>query len=92
MEQRLGITDARKILSKLVERVRFEGDSYIIERHGQPSAAIVPIEVYELWKRQRDEFFALVRRVQDSTGDPDPEQVMQDVLDAQRAVRELPPE
>ena len=64
MERMLGITQAREEFSTVIEQVQYQGDSYIISRHGKPAAAVVSIEVYQNWLRQREEFFDLVRRVQ----------------------------
>jgi len=60
----LGVTEARKEFSDLVEKVQYQGDAYIISRHGKPAAAVVSVQVYENWKRQRDEFFNLIRDIQ----------------------------
>jgi prevent-host-death family protein len=87
MEKELGITKAREQFSTIVEQVQYQGDSYVISRHGKPAVAIVPIEVYETWKRQRQALFEAIRQVQDANRDADPEQVMHDVLQAQREVR-----
>jgi prevent-host-death family protein len=87
MERELGITKARETLSDMVERVQFQGDTFIISRHGKPAAAVVPIEVYENWKRQRREFFDAVRRLQSTNEEVDPDQVMKDILQAQQAIR-----
>ena len=64
MERVLGITKAREDFSTIIEQVQYQGDSYIISRHGRPAAAVVPVEVYETWKRQRNEFFDLIRQAQ----------------------------
>jgi prevent-host-death family protein len=64
MEKVLGITKAREEFSTMIEQVQHQGDSYVISRHGKPAAAVVPIQVYEEWKRQRNEFFELVRQAQ----------------------------
>ena len=29
--------------STIIEQVQYEGDSYIISRHGRPAAAVVPV-------------------------------------------------
>lgn len=72
MERELGITEARSDFGTLVERVQFQGDTYIINRHGKPAAAVVPVQVYESWKRQREELFELIREMQtDANLDPD---------------------
>ena len=64
MEKKLGVTEARKELSNIVEQVQYRGNSYVISRYGKPAAAVVPIEVYESWQRQREEFFELIRDLQ----------------------------
>jgi prevent-host-death family protein len=87
MERELGITKARETLSDVVERVQYQGDTYIISRHGKPAAAVVPVEVYENWKRQRREFFNAIRRMQSANEGVDPDQVMKDVLQAQQTLR-----
>ncbi len=87
MERVLGITEARQAFSNLVEQVQYQGDSYIISRHGKPAAAVVPVEVYESWKHQRKELFDAIRKIQEANRDADPDAVMQDVLQAQQAVR-----
>lgn len=63
MERNLGVTEAREKFSELVDQVQHQGDAFIIRRHGKPAAAVVPVEVYENWKRQRREFFDLIRQM-----------------------------
>jgi prevent-host-death family protein len=64
MAKQLGVTEARREFSSIVEQVQYRGDSYVISRYGKPAAAVVPIEVYESWQRQREEFFELIRDMQ----------------------------
>jgi len=64
MEKILGLTKAREKFGDLVEQVQYQGNTYIISRNGKPAAAIVPIEVYEAWKRERKAFFDLIRQTQ----------------------------
>ena len=64
MERALGVTEARKEFRDLVEKVQYQGDAYIISRHGKPAAAVVPVQIYENWKRQREELFDLIRDMQ----------------------------
>lgn len=87
LETELGLTKAREQLSTIVESVQYQGDTYIISRHGKPAAALVPIQVYEKWKQQRQEFFNLIREFQESSGENDPEEIMREVLEVQQAVR-----
>jgi prevent-host-death family protein len=41
---RIAATDAAKNFGRLVDRVREEGATYVIERHGRPMAQIGPVE------------------------------------------------
>ena len=87
MEKVTNSSDLRSRLSLVLDEVQFNQDSYVIERKGRPAAVIVPLAVYENWKRSRERFFETVRRIQEANKDADPDEVMQDVLDAQQAVR-----
>jgi prevent-host-death family protein len=87
MRQALGVTEARKEFSTIIEQVQYRGDSYIINRYGKPAAAVVPIEVYESWQRQREEFFDLIRDLQ-GEADLSPEEaerVAREAIAASRA-------
>ena len=86
MEKTLGITQARDEFSTIIEQVQHQGDSYIISRHGKPAAVVVPISVYEEWKRQRNEFFKSIRRAQQEA-DLSPEEADQIAAEAIEAVR-----
>jgi len=68
MEKLLGVTEARKKLSDIVDQVQHQGDTYLISRYGKPAAAVVPVEVYESWQRQREAFFDLIRESQKEAG------------------------
>jgi prevent-host-death family protein len=87
METVLGLTKAREKLSEIVESVQYQNDAYIISRHGRPAAAVVPVEVYESWKRNRKQLFDLIREFQAASGEADPDVIMQEVLEAQQAIR-----
>ena len=84
MERKLGITEARKQLAGIVDRVTHKGENFVIVRHGQEAAAVVPIGVYRRWKAEREELFAIIREVQAANPSADPDEVMQEVLEAQQ--------
>lgn len=86
MEKVLGITEARKKFSNIVEQVQYQGDTYLISRYGKPAAAVVPIEVYQNWQRQRQEFFDLIRSMQ-KEADLSPEKADQVAAEAVAATR-----
>jgi prevent-host-death family protein len=87
MEKEVGVTQARENLSDLVEQVQYQGDFYIISRHGKPAAAVVPIEVYENWKEQRRVFFDSIRKMQ-ANADVDPEEADQIAAESVNEVRQ----
>jgi len=78
---------ARDSFSAILDEVQFHGDKYFINRKGKPAAVLVPVDVYESWKRNRQQFFDMVHSFQDSSGDNDPDEIMALVLEAQQAVR-----
>jgi prevent-host-death family protein len=49
---------ARRRFGQLLHEVEVKGDRYVVERHGEPVAALVPMAVYEQWQRSRAAFFA----------------------------------
>lgn len=86
MEKQLGVTKARQEFSTIVEQVQHQGDTYIISRHGKPAAAVVPVQVYKHWRRQRAEFFDLIREMQQEA-DLDPEEAERLAAEAVAAAR-----
>jgi prevent-host-death family protein len=62
MERTVGAFEIRRQLGKILQQVAARGDRFVVERHGQPIAAMVPIEVYEQWKRSREQFFEQMRQ------------------------------
>jgi prevent-host-death family protein len=86
MEKTLGVTEARKKFSNIVEQVQHQGDTYLISRYGKPAAAVVPVEVYENWQLQRAEFFDLIRDMQEEA-DLSPEEADRIAAEAVAAIR-----
>lgn len=87
MEKIIGVTQARDELRTIVDEVQYGGDKYVISRHGKPAVAVVPVQIYENWKKQRQRLFELIEEVQAANPDADADEVMQDVLEAQQAGR-----
>ncbi|MCL4531596.1 MAG: type II toxin-antitoxin system Phd/YefM family antitoxin [Actinobacteria bacterium] len=61
MEKTVPAFDARRQFGKILQEVAARGDRYVVERHGEPVAVVVPLEVYEQWKRSRAAFFDRIR-------------------------------
>ncbi len=86
MDKTIGIAEARTGFRDLVDRVQYEGNAYIISRNGKPAAAVVPVEVYENWRRQRQEFFSTIRKIQ-GEANLKPKTAVRLAREAVRAVR-----
>jgi prevent-host-death family protein len=67
METRLTAFEARRQFGKVLSRIG-SGERLIVERHGQPVAAIVPMEVYAQWLRAREDFMTRLRGLADTAG------------------------
>lgn len=57
MDKMVGAFEARRQLGQILKSVAGKGDRYVVEYHGEPVAAVVPIELYAQWKRDREAFF-----------------------------------
>ena len=87
MEKSIGVTKARDQFKTIVDEVQHRGDKYVINRHGKPAVAVVPVEIYESWKKQRERLLELVQEVQAGNPDAGPDEVMAEVLAAQQETR-----
>ncbi|MCX6046521.1 MAG: type II toxin-antitoxin system Phd/YefM family antitoxin [Chloroflexi bacterium] len=66
MEKTINAFEIRRSFGKIVQDVLIRGDKFIVERHGSPVAVVVPIEVYEQWKRSRERFFEALSLAQEN--------------------------
>ena len=57
MEKTVGAFEARRQLGRIIKEVSGKGDRYVLEYHGESVAALVPMALYEGWKRRREAFF-----------------------------------
>jgi len=64
MDKKIGVTRARKEFSKIVNEVQYQGEAYVISRHGEEAAAVVPLSVYRNWMKERQAFFDSIRKIQ----------------------------
>ncbi len=86
MEKVIPAFDARRQFGRLLNDVVARGDEYVVERHGEPVAAVVPIELYQQWKRRREAFFAHWEAVANRANIPEDE-AMALTAEAVQAVR-----
>ena len=86
MEKVIAAFEARRSFGKLIQDVLSRGDQFVIERHGEAVAAVVPIEVYRQWQRRRQAFFDHMRQVSEQANVPE-EEAEALVAEAVQAVR-----
>ena len=55
MEKRIGTTDLRQRLTDVLQAVREQGATYVVETFGRPQAALVNLDDYEQFQRLREE-------------------------------------
>ena len=87
MVKKVNALKARQNLGQLLEEVYYKGDQYIIERAGNPMAAVVPLWQLETFRERRERFSRMVRDVQRRTTKLKPELIEREVESAVRAVR-----
>ena len=64
VEKEMGVTEAREEFSSIIKDVQYRSGAYVIKRHGEKAAAVVPVQVYLDWKKQRKGFFDQIREIQ----------------------------
>lgn len=86
-DKKLGIAQARREFSDMVESTQHKGTAYVISRNGKPAAAVVPLRVYKRWKQEREALLSLIKKAQKNSSHIDPDEAMRLSLEAQLAVR-----
>src|SRR5215216_4058968 len=86
MEKTVGAFEVRRSFGRILQEVSAGGDRVVVERNGQPVAVVVPIDVYNQWKRSRADFFERIRRTSERAN-LTPDDADQVATDAVRAVR-----
>jgi prevent-host-death family protein len=89
MEKMIGAFEARRQFGRILNEVSGQGDRFVVERHGEPVAAVVPIKVYRQWKLQRAAFFDHMRATAERAN-LSPEEAAALVDEAIRAVHGQP--
>jgi prevent-host-death family protein len=57
MAKTLSAWEVRRQLGKVLREVARDGNTFIVESHGEPVAAVVPVRILESWERERQAFF-----------------------------------
>lgn len=87
MERVIGAVEARRNFGKILHEVETERGQFVVERNGEPVAAVVPVKLYRQWQRRREAFFETMRLAAERSGVASEEEAMGLALEAQRSVR-----
>ena len=61
MEKTIAAASARRQFGKVLDDVVAKGHNYVVERHGEQVAAVVPMDIYRQMKKEREKFFDKIR-------------------------------
>ncbi|MCC6945617.1 MAG: type II toxin-antitoxin system Phd/YefM family antitoxin [Thermomicrobiales bacterium] len=86
MEERISAWEARRQFGSVLRKVSTERTSVIVESHGEPIAAIVPMNEYEPTSRKRERLLTLLREAQ-LNANMSEDEAMELALEEQREAR-----
>lgn len=78
---------ARQHLGELLEEVYYRNDHVVIKRRDKAMAVLIPVDVYEAWRAEREEDFKVFDEIHARNKDVDPEEVGRDVEAVSRGWR-----
>ncbi len=87
MAKRISAKDVRAQFSEILGRVHFGKETVIVEKQGKPMAAIIDIELYELWQVEREARFVVLDEIRSKGRGKRPEEIERDVAEAVAEVR-----
>ncbi|MFC1976509.1 type II toxin-antitoxin system Phd/YefM family antitoxin [Chloroflexota bacterium] len=87
MEKTISAMEARKNFGRLLEETHYQGNVFVIQRATKPMAALIPLEQYQQWQLRREEFFALIDKAQERTGQLSPSELEETIAEAVQVVK-----
>ena len=87
MQKTISTQDLKKSIGEVLDGVRLRGDRYIVERRGQPLAALVPIAVNENYENNRARLFEMIEAIRERNKNVDSEEVQKAIETAIAEVR-----
>ena len=72
MERTIDVDEAHRTFGAVLQGAN-RGDTIVVERNGEPMAAVVPITLYNTWKRERQAFFDEMRAISEQVNLPEDE-------------------
>jgi prevent-host-death family protein len=79
--------EVRDHLGDIINQAYYRGDEFLVQRRGKPLVAIIPYEVYERLRGQRDDAFKVLHDIWDANPTVDNAQVVEDVREAVAELR-----
>jgi PHD/YefM family antitoxin component YafN of YafNO toxin-antitoxin module len=87
MAKELSALTVRGSLGEILEKVFYNREEYVIKRGNKPMAALIPVEAFEAFKRQRALDMAALDRVREKAKGYSAPEVERDIRKAIEAVR-----
>ncbi|NLD42439.1 MAG: type II toxin-antitoxin system Phd/YefM family antitoxin [Chloroflexi bacterium] len=88
METPVGLTALRQDLTHIIDEVKYRGTQFVVMRYDEPAAALLPIDLYERWKCEREELSEALRDIGQQRPGTETDRVMSEFLAALQQVRE----
>jgi prevent-host-death family protein len=87
MPKSVSTVKVRQNLNNILNAVKQRGEQYIIERHGEPMAAIVPLHIIEQRKLAQERVFQVISEVHARTAQEDTDELEKLIAAESTAVR-----
>jgi PHD/YefM family antitoxin component YafN of YafNO toxin-antitoxin module len=87
MAKELSALTVRGSLGEILEKVFYNGEEYVIKRGNKPMAALIPVEAFEAYKRQRALDMAALNKVREKARGYSATEIERDISKAIQAVR-----
>jgi PHD/YefM family antitoxin component YafN of YafNO toxin-antitoxin module len=87
MAKELTALAVRGRLGEILEKVFYNGEEYVIKRGNKPMAALIPVEAFEAFKRQRALDMAALNKVREKAKGYSVAEAERDIRKAIQAIR-----
>jgi prevent-host-death family protein len=89
MRKTISALKVRQNLGQVMNEVSLKGDDYVVERAGKPLVAIIPMEKYQRFQKDLDEFYAEVKAFQAGVKDVPTKELDEALAEATLAVKKV---
>lgn len=85
MEESIGMSDFRDNIRDHIDLVQ-QGDTRLVERYGKPTAAVIPVELYNQLRQSREQFRQVLDTIRNQA-ELSKEEAMEVALEEQQSAR-----